>query len=308
MPTQIGQLRFEGSGCVSSVSSTIKYKDVAMGESTSSTSFKDIEIIPNNEFVRDEDYYISLQIPQDMNYDLSFNIKLTKVENQSTTVYQFLRGISINRGGSGVNVYNVVLYEKSDGLVAAMIPKPYIAGTANTKDDLYYNESNGNYYLGEGGTRYTRTTKINDISIAASWKQELGDNYGVFELTFRPQESGFSSILIEMVRSAEDYSIQRLNDAGMVEFGRIVDISKVKYKILRVVNLVNSINRDKTLSRIAVNGHPGLVMVINGEEIRVGANGLYELGSLPIASLGIIAEDGNYSNNWVIDYQYDTQG
>lgn len=303
---QIGQYRFGGSGCVTNVNSSIGYQDVSMGETTesTSTSFKDVIISPDTPFIKDRDYYISIAIPQDMNYDMSFNLKLIKKENNSTTVYQFLKNITITRGGTGENVYNVVLYEKSDKSVAAMIPLKYQAGTTNTKDLLYYDSVKNKYYLGNGGTSYTETHNFNELSVVASWRQEIGENFGVFELTFRPVEDSFTQILLEMVRTAEDYNIQRANESGQTEFGRKVDISKVQYTLYSLTNLVDYMNKDKSLSRIGVWGHSGLMMTINGEEIKVGPSGYYELDAIEITSLGIVAEDNNFENNFTIDYSY----
>lgn len=306
MPTyQIGQLRYTGTGCVSTVNSTIGYQSVSMGDSSSSattTSFQDVLITPDSAFEKDRDYYLSISIPQDMNYDMNFNLKIIKKENNVTTVYQFLKSITIYRGGSGENVYNVVLYEKSDGSVGAMLPHTYQAGTVNVKDEIYYDASRDAYYLGNGGTSYTQTYDYNDISIVASWRQELGENYGVFEMTFRPVEDSFEGILLEMVRTAEDYNIQRASDAGETEYGRKVDITKMKYTLYSISNLVDQMNRDRNLSRIGVWGHPGLMMVINGEEIKIGPSGYFEI-EFPITALGIVARDWN--DNWTIDYTYD---
>ena len=307
MPTyQIGQLRYTGTGCVSTVNSTIGYQAVSMGDSSSSattTSFQDVLITPDTAFEKDRDYYLSISIPQDMNYDMNFNLKIIKKENNATTVYQFLKNITIYRGGSGENVYNVVLYEKSDGSVGAMLPHTYQAGTVNVKDEIYYDASRDAYYLGNGGTSYTQTYDYNDISIVASWRQELGENYGVFEMTFRPVEDSFEGILLEMVRTAEDYNIQRASETGETEFGRKVDITKMKYTLYSISNLVDQMNRDRSLSRIGVWGHPGLMMVINGEEIKIGPSGYFELDALPITSIGIVAR--GWEDNWTIDYQYD---
>lgn len=306
MAYQIGQIRFTGSGCVSTVNSTISYQQVSMGDSTSgatSTSFQDVLITPDNAFVKNRDYYLSISIPQDMNYDMNFNLKIIKKENNTTQVYQYLKNITINRGGSGENVYSVALYEKSDGNVAAMIPLPYRSGELNTKDYIYYNSTNDAYYLGNGGTSYTRTYNFNDLSVVASWRQETGENYGVFEMIFRPVEDSFEGILLEMVRTAEDYNIQRSSPDGTTEYGRKVDINKVKYTLYELSNLVDQMNRDRTLSRIGVWGHSGLIMSVNGEEIRIGPSGYYELDAVPVESIGIVARDWN--DNWTIDYEYD---
>lgn len=114
MSAQIGQYRFRGAGtCVTEVESSKSYKSVSMTGSagTDDTSFQDIRINTSSPLVRDTDYYLYVKIPQDMNYNLTFNIKLTKQEQQGgTEEYQFLKQITIPRGGSAANTYNVVLY------------------------------------------------------------------------------------------------------------------------------------------------------------------------------------------------------
>lgn len=307
MAYQIGQYRYQGTGCVSTFGSSIGYQSVSMGDSSeaTSTSFQDVLITPDTAFVKDKDYYLSISIPQDMNYDMTFNLKIVKKEDNINTVYQFLKSITITRGGTGENVYNVVLYEKSDGSVAAMIPLDYQSGAANTKDLLYYDKRNDKYYLGQGGTSYIETYNYNDLSIVASWRQEIGENYGVFELTFRPVEDSFEGILLEMVRTAEDYNIQRPGEDGQTEFGRKVDIDKVKYTLYSLNNLVDNMNRDGSLSRIGVWGHSGLTMVVNGEEIKIGPSGYYELDALPVNSLAIVAT--SFLDNFSIDFEYNNE-
>ena len=276
------------------------------GSTTDSTSFQDIQISPaGGSFIQNQDYYLKISIPQDMNYTMSFDIQLTKVEGSSEEVYQFVKNVTIERGGSGDNTYKVVLYEDLDGNVVAMVPLPYVAGTPNTRNFIYYQSSTGRFYIGNGGTTYTRYDKLNDITMIASWRQETGDNFGIFEMTFRPIDSGFTHIHLKMVRTAEDYNIQRVESNGMTEFGRKVDLSKVRATLYSLNNLVNAISPNNELSRIGVWSHPGLIMIINGEEIRVTANGYYELDAIPITSLGIVAPNNDYTNFFTIDYAYE---
>ena len=123
MAFQIGQYRFRGTGtCVTTVPSSKSYKPISMtgGASADDTSFRDIRINTSSPMIRDTDYYLYVKIPQDMNYNLAFNIKLTKQEAQGgTEEYQFLKNITIPRGGSATNTYNVVLYETSENEVKA---------------------------------------------------------------------------------------------------------------------------------------------------------------------------------------------
>lgn len=319
MANQIGQLRYTGSGCINKLGLTANYQSVTIGSGTesTSTSFQDIVIKPSGSFIKNRDYYFKIAIPQDMNYEMKFNLKLIKLDNANNISYQFLKTISIPRGGSGENVYSVVLYEyTSNGKtsIQAMIPLPYVAGATNiVPGSIYYRSSDKTYWLGQTATTYKQTDKITEVSIVASWKNEQSDNLGVFELTFRPVEDNFTGILLEMHRTAEDYSIQRIGDNGLIEYGRKVDLNKLtqnnyaNVQLYQFNNLVDLINRDRTLSRIGVWSHPGLVMVINGEEIRVGPSGYYEQDVLPVSSLGIMAKDNSFQDNWTLDYTYDTE-
>ena len=301
---QIGQIRYSGSDCVAPVSTEpLSYQNISMsGGTTESSSYQDVLIKPLNAFVKDKDYYLSISIPQDMNYDMEFDLKLIKSEDNLNTVYQYLKKISIGRGGTGENVYTVVLYEKSDGSVAAMLPLTYQAGVKNTKDAIYYRADNNRYYLGNGNTTYTLTYDFNDIAVVASWREEVGVNHGVFEMVFRPVEDGFTGILLQMTRTPEDMNIQREDGT----FGRRVDLENVEYTLYELTNQVDNINRDGTLSRIGIWSHPGLMMAINGEEIKVGPSGYYELDDvIDIESVAIVAPDNDWSNNWTMDYQYE---
>ena len=308
----IGQYRFRGTGtCVSSVASEKSYLNTAtVGAGETSTSFQDIQIITTQQLQTNRDYYLYVKIPQDMNYDMTFNIKLVRPETAGSdeTVYQFLKSITVPRGGSGANVYNVALYgtgeydDSGNEKVQAMIPLTYVANQQNTKGALYVDTSN-NYYVGNGNNTYTPTTHVNDISMFASWIHKTGTNFGYAELVFRPVETSFSQIVIEMVRTAEDYNIQQ-EIGGQMVYGRRVNLDEFDYTLYSLTNIVDEINKDGSLNSIGVWGHSGLLMAVNGEEIRIGASGYYELlDIIPITSLGIVAID--YNDSFSVDYSYD---
>lgn len=330
MGFQIGQYRFKGaSSCITPVpSEPLSYKETVInGGEESKTLFKDVVVTPTNFLIENQDYYLGIKIPRDMNYGMTFNIKLIKGE-QGAEVFQFLKRVIVEKGGTGNHVYNVVLYETRtvdfveekpgpDGemetithyKIAAMIPREYKEGEVNEKDALYYKEGKNRsleYYLGNGDTTYTRTTKFNDVSISASWIEEGADTYGYFELIFRPVEADFSQILIEMVRTAEDYNIQRYNpEKDETEYGRRIPLERMSFELYELKNLVNEIGVDISLSKIGVWSHPELMMAVNGEEIKVGPSGYYELDALPVKSLGIVGRSAK--DNFTIDYQYKTQ-
>ena len=185
-----------------------------------------------------------------------------------------------------------------------MIPHTYRSGTQNIKDDLYWDAVSNAYYLGNGNTTYTRTQEYNDIVMTASWIHQAGNYFGYAEIVFRPVEDNFSEITIEMVRTAEDYNIQGVDQNNETIYGRYIPLDTFEYTLYSLTNLVNDINPNGTLDRIGVWSHPGLLMAVNGEEIRVGKSGLWEIdGILPIKSLGIVAVD--YKDQFSIDFMYE---
>lgn len=308
MSKNIGQIRYSGSGCVDTETFKVGYHSTSLDAGVS--NFKDVIITPSKQFSKNKDYYVKLAIPQDMNYDLTLNIKLIKKNNGTNQVYQFLKKVTVLRGGAATNVYNVALYEKSNGQIAAMIPHNYQTGITTKLDELYYdkddiNKDSQKYYLGTGLMNgYLRTDKVNLLSVVASWKQESSTNFGIFELVFRPVESGFTDMLLEIVREPIDYDIQRTTSNG-IEYGRKININDMQISIYSLRNLVDKIFQNGQLERIGVWSHPGLLMAINGEEIKVGPSGFYEIDVLPITSLGIVAPDNNFNNNFTVDYTFD---
>lgn len=323
----MGQYRYSGSGLTTEIPVTIDYKTIATNTSapTDSASFKDIVIIPNGGFVQNTDYHIKLTVPRDMNYSMNFDLQLIKSGSNADSTYQFIRNITLEQGGDNKNVYTVVLYESIDGkTIKAMIPLDYKANVEGIMDNIYMSKITTNntisykYYICRGGTNYEEWSKINKIYAVASWKQESSGTYGVFDLTFRPIDQGFTQLLLRMVRTAEDYNIQNTvveNGKRITQYGRVLPLKKgstdptetVTCELQTMTDIVPQLTKYPKigLSRIGVWGHPGLLMIINGEEIRIPLNGYYELDAIPITSLGIAVPPNSYDNFFTIDYEYE---
>lgn len=166
------------------------------------------------------------------------------------------------------------------------------------------------YYLGmnnENNEKYLkRTNKVNDIIMPESWKESGGDAISTYVVAFRPVESGFTKLLLKMTRIVEDYNIERINDDGNIEYGRKLDKSKMTgCKLYQVYDLISNGNipcNGKPLTKIGVWSHPELMMIINGEEIKVGPSGYYELDAISITSLGVVALSNK--DMFSIDFQY----
>ena len=111
----------------------------------------------------------------------------------------------------------------------------------------------------------------------------------------------FLWILFELQRELEDYNI--INADGT--YGRICNIYIDRLdEVYNVINYLNPLINKSSLLQIGVQSAPGLLMCINGEEIKVGRSGLYEiLNGYKISFIGFIVEpdDNKY---FILDYQY----
>ena len=332
---QIGQYRFKDvSLCAESLteSSSVEYRVVSFEDESSAMgegSFNDVVIKPQNAFNSDQDYYIKVEIPQDLNFEQIFDIKLLKKE-QGLDVYQYLSRITIPLGGNGDNVYTVVLYETREiesideetqeitYKVNAMIPLEYNPTTPTIKDAIYLHHVDGEadeYYLGNGldptdptvgeSGAYTKWTHWNDVLVVAAWKQETTKQTYVFEYIFRPVESDFTEILLEMNRDATDLNTQIEDEDGNIITGRRLDIEFIKehFELYSLIDLKQSMRSgEMPLSKIGVWSHPELYMAINGEGVKIGPSGYYELDVLPIESLSVMARGPQ--DNFTVDYEY----
>lgn len=312
---QMGQYRYSSTAeCMTQISASKSYRSVSFGEdSGDSTSFQDIQLITNEAMSQSSAYFLSMSIPRDLNYDLNFNIKLYKTVTETSTdeVFQQLKNLKVKKGGNTSNVYEVVLYdanlssEESAENILATIPLQYDPNTFSRAGQIYVDRANKRYYLGQADGTYRLTTKVNPLSIVASWKQaDENVQHDNISLVFTPVEDGFNKIVIEMVREAEDYNIQYISEGGNINYGRRIDLNNFDFAIYELSNLVPRMNADGTLNSIGINGHPGLLMSINGSQIRIGPSGYYALENiLTITNIGIVARDNR--DSFIIDYQYE---
>lgn len=320
----IGQYRFAGAtACRTDISNKAKteYWFSNMNSEaieTTSASFRDLDIKVdvNDAFDRDTDYYLWVKIPQDMNYDYSLDVRLMKRDETDETkiYYQNLKQVSILKGGSGQGVYTVVLFEDptdGDEIKASIAVAPTNVSTGPFNAGTLYKIEQDHvmhYYMGRGGTSKVEVTNFNDIEMAATWRHDTGEYFGVFEFIFRPIEEDFCDIVFQMVRDATDYNVQIQDDDGEIVYGRYIDKDKVEFKLYKLTNLVETItgSDEIPLDQIGIWSHPGLPMAINGEEVFVPMRGYYELDTIPIESIAVVAD--GVEDFFTLDYRYTNEG
>lgn len=139
---------------------------------------------------------------------------------------------------------------------------------------------------------------IKTISVAAGPEND----YATFEIIISPNDNyTYNQIYFELNRELIDFNTQ--NQDGT--YGRKIYITIDRLdKIYNVIDFISpSISGNKILKQIGVQGPSGLLMSINGEEIRIGRSGLYEINyGINTTFIGFIVEaDEKY---FVLDYQY----
>lgn len=124
--------------------------------------------------------------------------------------------------------------------------------------------------------------------------------YNTYEIVI-PPNNNYNQIKFELQRELEDYN--KKNSDGT--YGRICKIEVIRLdEIYNVIDYLTTIINKSALLQIGVQSAPGLLMCINGEEIRVGRSGLYEiLNGYKVTFIGFIVEP-NDNKYFMLDYQY----
>lgn len=135
--------------------------------------------------------------------------------------------------------------------------------------------------------------------------------YGTsFEVLITPIAT-FKYVVFELERVSQDYTYNNGNNL----YGRKVDIRSISFGLVRNI-LTDFIGLKEPLTKIGVQGPKGLIMCINGEEIKIGNSGIYEIDNgMKINYFGVIlkSESGSMAypdkyQYFILDYQYEVKG
>ena len=128
-----------------------------------------------------------------------------------------------------------------------------------------------------------------------------GNSTLYFEVVFTPNAI-YNQIIWELQRTFLDYQI---------EHGRIMEIEIIKFtKLINVLTFLKQNYSNLTyLTKIGIQGPPSMLMCINGEQIRIGRNGIYEINNeaIKITSVSFIPKESALSNKqdyFIMDFEY----
>lgn len=148
----------------------------------------------------------------------------------------------------------------------------------------------------------TNKTKDNEQTLETIIiEQGKKNDFATFEIIIPPNQS-YNQIQFILNRISIDYNNE--NEDGT--YGRKINMEILKLKeIYNVINFLNpAIENTGRLKQIGVQSAPGLLMSIEGEAVRVGRSGIYEINNgISVSFIGFIVEpdDNKY---FILDYQY----
>ena len=136
----------------------------------------------------------------------------------------------------------------------------------------------------------------------APQQEDENRNYISFEIIISPNSS-YNQLIWQMQREYVDYITRETID-GQSYNGRVPIIQVITFG--QVINIINSLqinSQNTALSKVGIQGPPSLLMCINGEQIRIGKNGIYEINNtIQVTFLGFIPKSA--SEYFIVDYEY----
>ena len=300
------------------------YKDLVETESLGGKKYLDLAIYSNPliTFSQNESYYLRIGIPRNLSFDMTFDLKLLEGTLGQSNVFSFIdknqyqeiKRFSIARESTNALAYSRVILYPTGGIDPEKTPIVAIAKESSDPSlrngDVYYNSDEGEYYIktSKGGTKIQLR---NDILLNHTWKAAQGNKKAYFDCVFSSKVAGknFNSLLVELYREPynDDISYEkRINGVTKTYNGLYIDPDEVTVECFKLVNMINNNNLGtsgiSSFDNIGVWSHPDAIMAINGEEIRIGQSGYYELNDFNITNFGIVVRDAK--DRFSLDYQY----
>lgn len=314
----------------------IKYQTI---EDASQTKYKDILVslpttgggIPIVQY--GQDYFLKLSVPRNRQYTLTLNLKLCPADSNNNPIldrFQQINKINIPPTPEDDDIYNeVVLYQIPDSSTIAVglidvehdesnyDGSEYNSSITHHQGELYKAMYNGEivYRYYTSNDYFIEVDNFNSVKLIRSWElTDSSEDVVTYKFTFSPKYNlteGYKYLLIETDRNnLWTNEIQYIDDDNVYN-GTFLDLNFVSVELYSINNLLAGASAGtsqikagtNTLNHIAIWGHPEQIIIINGEEIKIGRAGFYEIKDYDITSLGVVVEDYNV-DRFTIDYEY----
>ena len=147
---------------------------------------------------------------------------------------------------------------------------------SNTKENITLILKNSNNIINQ--------QIINEIEVLGTTTQQIN-------IIITPNTQGYDKIVFQLKRDFSDLSNPKQLPINII-------------KLIEIKNLLETSIGHSPLNKIGVQGPTGMLMIINGEPIRIGPNGIYEINNgYKIKSFGVYLSTNN-PQYFILDYQY----
>lgn len=224
-------------------------------------------------------------------------LRRNQISSYSTNV-NYKTGLVVNSDETAIDFYdpNITLNEGQISLEYTYYLKFKVKQRADSVQEFTIKLKNNDETLDK------------DFQSIKTLSVQSGLDYTIFEVVFSPNTT-YSQIVFELKRIELDFST--FNPDG--KRGRIMDIEVLSFYIID--NIINSYLKShysdlKQLKKIGIQGPPGLIFTINGEEIRLGKTGIYELynDKILISYLGFVIKESaqipDGKDFFILDFKY----
>lgn len=145
--------------------------------------------------------------------------------------------------------------------------------------------------------------ETDNVQTLTTIKVDPGLGYAIYDIVIAPNGT-YNQIQFILNRNLYDYNI--LDENGYSGRKLEIDNSEGALILNEVVNVIDFLDIDNKgqLKQIGVQGPPGLQMCIDGEQIKIGRSGIYEINNGVVVNfIGFIVEP-NDKKYFMLDYQY----
>lgn len=263
------------------------------------------QLTNNQKLMSSKSYLVKVSIEPNDYYNINYGIRLINYPNESQDLrdyndYQLIKYITIPKYSiDNPQVNRIWLYRKTstDKVQNAAIAQPLtelpdastVDAATQRANKIYYTKDNNNeitdiQYYDHNGVIVDNYLNKDTITYTEYVIPGVDNNQNektptTREFIITPEDNNYDTIFFYMEPIIEDTNLWWY-DGDELMYGRHIDITKMKIDIYELTDIlsVNHIDiSQNTITNIGVWGRSEQLMALNGQEIKIGPSGYYEL-------------------------------
>lgn len=133
-------------------------------------------------------------------------------------------------------------------------------------------------------------------------ENSINEKTTIIQFVISPNAT-YDQIILHLERKKQDFNKHQDDDF----YGRVLNVRVESFG--KITNLLGQVITPTVLTKIGVQGPPGLLMCINGQGIRIGPSGIYQINNgYQVNFLGFIVlmsdDTPDKRDFFILDYQY----